>query len=127
EERTPCVQAPRKLSGRGAAYCTDGKEERILYVTPGYRLVALDAKTGNRVSSFARDGILDLKADLDRSIDLETGPVGLHATPIVAGDIVLVGAAFENGANPKSKSNIKGAVRAFDVRTGKRLWMFKTI
>ena len=47
--------------------------------------------------------------------------------PIVAGDIVLVGAAFETGANPKSKSNIKGAVRAFDVRTGKRLWMFKTI
>jgi quinoprotein glucose dehydrogenase len=127
EEGPRGVAAPRQLSGRGLAYWTDGKEERILYVTPGYRLVALDAKTGNRVSSFARDGILDLKADLDRSIDLETGPVGLHATPIVAGDIVLVGAAFETGANPKSKSNIKGAVRAFDVRTGKRLWMFKTI
>ena len=38
--------APRQLSGRGLAYWTDGKEERILYVTPGYRLVALDAKTG---------------------------------------------------------------------------------
>ena len=60
-------------------------------------------------------------------MDLTTGPVGLHSTPIVAGDIVLVGAAFETGANPRSKSNIKGAVRAFDVRTGKRLWMFKTI
>jgi quinoprotein glucose dehydrogenase len=30
--------APRQLSGRGLAYWTDGKEERILYVTPGYRL-----------------------------------------------------------------------------------------
>ena len=119
--------APRQLSGRGLSYWTDGKEERILYVTQGYRLVALDAKTGNRVPSFASNGILDLKADLDRSIDLTTGSVGLHATPVVAGDIVLVGAAFETGANPKSKSNIKGAVRAFDVRTGKRLWMFKTI
>ena len=119
--------APRQLSGRGLAYWTDGKEERILYVTQGYRLVALDAKTGNRVAGFARDGVLDLKADLDRSVDLTNGPIGLHATPIVAGDIVLVGAAFETGANPKSKSNIKGAVRAFDVRTGKRLWMFKTI
>ena len=118
---------PRQLSGRGLSYWTDGKEERILYVTQGYRLVALDAKTGNRVPSFASNGILDLKADLDRSIDLATGSVGLHATPVVAGDIVLVGAAFETGANPKSKSNIKGAVRAFDVRTGKRLWMFKTI
>jgi quinoprotein glucose dehydrogenase len=119
--------APRQLSGRGLSYWTDGKEERILYVTQGYRLVALDAKTGNRVPSFASNGVLDLKADLDRSIDLATGSVGLHATPVVAGDIVLVGAAFETGANPKSKSNIKGAVRAFDVRTGKRLWMFKTI
>jgi len=119
--------APRQLSGRGLAYWSDGKEERILYVTPGYRLVALDAKTGNRVPGFARDGIVDLKADLNADIDLTTGSVGLHSTPIVAGDIVLVGAAFETGANPKSKSNIKGAVRAFDVRTGKRLWMFKTI
>ena len=40
--------APRQLSGRGLAYWTDGREERILYVTPGYRLVALDAKTGAR-------------------------------------------------------------------------------
>jgi len=27
--------APRQLSGRGLAYWSDGKEERILYVTPG--------------------------------------------------------------------------------------------
>ena len=39
--------APRQLSGHGVAYWTDGKEERILYVTTGYRLVALDAKTGS--------------------------------------------------------------------------------
>src|SRR5579872_4377785 len=39
--------APRRLSGRGLAYWSDGREERILFVTPGYRLIALDAKTGN--------------------------------------------------------------------------------
>ena len=44
--------APRQLSGRGVAYWTDGKEERILYVTPGFRLIALDAKTGMRIPSF---------------------------------------------------------------------------
>jgi quinoprotein glucose dehydrogenase len=119
--------APRQLSGRGLAYWSDGKEERILYVTPGYRLVALDARTGNRVASFGRDGAIDLKQDFDQQFDLTRGPVGLHATPTVAGNIVLVGAAFETGANPRSRSNIKGAVRAFDVRTGKRLWAFKTI
>jgi quinoprotein glucose dehydrogenase len=119
--------APRQLSGRVLAYWSDGKEERILYVTPGYRLVALDARTGNRVASFGRDGAIDLKQDFDQQFDLTRGPVGLHATPTVAGNIVLVGAAFETGANPRSRSNIKGAVRAFDVRTGKRLWAFKTI
>src|SRR6202030_3793179 len=44
--------APRQLSGRGVAYWTDGKQERILFITPGYRLVALDAKTGVPVASF---------------------------------------------------------------------------
>src|SRR6185369_4514418 len=44
--------APRQLSGRGLAYWTDGKEARILYVTPGYRLIALDAKTGMLVPAF---------------------------------------------------------------------------
>ena len=46
------AKAPRQLSGRGVAYWTDGREERILYVTPGYRLIALDAKTGIPVATF---------------------------------------------------------------------------
>jgi quinoprotein glucose dehydrogenase len=119
--------SPRQLSGRGLAYWSDGKEERILYVTPGYRLVALDARTGTAVATFGRSGAIDLKADLDPSMDLTSAPIGLHATPIVAGNVVIVGAAFETGANPKSRRNVKGAVRGFDVRTGKRLWLFKTI
>jgi quinoprotein glucose dehydrogenase len=119
--------APRQLSGRGLAYWSDGKEERILYVTQGYRLLALDAKTGNPVAAFGRSGAVDLKADLDPGMDLTSAPIGLHATPIVAGNVVIVGAAFETGANPKSRRNVKGAVRGFDVRTGKRLWVFKTI
>jgi quinoprotein glucose dehydrogenase len=119
--------APRQLSGRGLAYWTDGKDERILYVTPGYRLVALDAKTGNVIPAFGRNGAVDLKADLDPSMDLTSAPIGLHATPIVASNVVIVGSAFETGANPKSRRNVKGAVRGFDVRTGKRLWVFKTI
>src|SRR5580765_1196687 len=51
--------APRQLSGRGLAYWTDGTEERILYVTPGYRLIALDAKTGTLVPSFGVNGVVD--------------------------------------------------------------------
>src|SRR5687768_6540638 len=58
-------EAPRQLSGRGLSYWTDGKQERIVYVTPGYQMIALDAKTGVRVASFGRDGIVDLKQDID--------------------------------------------------------------
>jgi quinoprotein glucose dehydrogenase len=123
--------APRKLSGRGLAYWTNGsasnREERILYVTPGYRLIALDAKTGLPISSFGKAGVVDLKLEDDQEIDLITGEVGLHAAPTVAGDTIIVGAAHLAGGSPKSKHNVKGYVRGFDVRTGKRLWIFHTI
>jgi len=121
------ANAPRQLSGHGLAYWTDGKEERILYVTPGYRLVALDAKTGVPVLGFGKNGIVDLKQDDDQEIDLVTGEVGLHSTPVVAKNVVIVGAAHLSGGVPKSKNNVKGYVRGFDVKTGKRLWIFHTI
>ncbi len=119
--------APRQLSGRGLAYWTDGREERILYVTPGYRLIALDAKTGAVVRTFGKDGAVDLKLEDDQEIELLSSEIGLHATPVVAGDTVIVGAAHKPGGTPRSKNNVKGYVRGFDVRTGKRLWIFHTI
>jgi quinoprotein glucose dehydrogenase len=120
-------KAPRQLSGRGVAYWTDGQEERILYVTPGYRLIALDARTGIPVATFGKDGVVDLRLNDDQEMDLINADIGLHATPIVAGDTVIVGAAHLSGAEPKSKANVKGYVRGFDVRTGKRLWIFHTV
>jgi quinoprotein glucose dehydrogenase len=119
--------APRQLSGHGLAYWTDGKEERILYVTPGYRLIALNAKTGAPIAGFGTNGVVDLKLDDDQEIDLVTGEVGLHSTPVVARNVVIVGAAHLTGSDPKSRRNVKGYVRGFDVRTGKRLWIFHTI
>ena len=119
--------APRQLSGRGLAYWKSGSDARILYVTPGYQLVALDAKTGLRIPTFGKGGIVDLKQNDDQDIDLVTGEVGLHATPVVAKDVVIVGAAHRTGANPKTINNVKGYVRGFDVRTGERLWIFHTI
>ena len=72
--------APRRLSGRGLAYWTNGREERILYVTPGYRLKALDAKTGHSIPNFGNGGAVDLKLEDDQQIDLVTGEVGLLRT-----------------------------------------------
>src|SRR5215510_774031 len=102
------TSAPRQLSGRGLAYWTDGREERILYVTPGYRLIALNAKTGMPIPAFGKSGVVDLKLDDDQEIDLVNGEIGLHATPVVAKDVVIVGAAFKSGGVPRSKSNVKG-------------------
>jgi quinoprotein glucose dehydrogenase len=127
QEGARAEAAPRQLSGHGVAYWSDGQAERILYVTPGYRLIALDAKTGVPVASFGKSGVVDLKLDDDQEMDLITGSVGLHSTPIVAKNVVIVGAAHLEGGIPKSKSNVKGYVRGFDVRTGKRLWIFHTI
>ena len=124
--------APRQLSGRGVSYWSDGKgDARVLFVTPGYRLVALDAKTGVPVKSFGKDGIVDLKEGVvvgrDTQIDLVNGEIGLNATPTVAGNLVLVGSAFKEGFTIETHNNTKGLVRAFDVRTGRRVWTFNTI
>ena len=119
--------APRLLSGRGLAYWTDGREGHIVYVTPGYQMLALDAKTGIPVAGFGKNGIVDLKMDDDQPVDPITGEIGLHATPIIAKDVIVVGAAHLEGSAPKSKNHEKGFIRGYDARTGKRLWIFHTI
>ena len=121
------ANSPRQLSGRGLSFWQEGEDSRIIYVTPGYRMVALDAGTGNPIESFGVNGVVDLKQNADQQIDLVTGEIGLHATPIVANDVVIVGAAHRTGGNPKSRQNVKGYVRGFDVRSGERLWIFHTI
>jgi quinoprotein glucose dehydrogenase len=119
--------APRRLSGRGLSYWTDGREERIIYVTPGYQMIALNAATGRPVPTFGKDGIVDLKLEDDQVMDLVNGEIGLHEAPIIVNDVVVIGAAHLPGGAPKSRRNEKGYVRGYDARTGKRLWIFHTI
>src|SRR5258707_1795989 len=124
--------APRQLSGRGVAYWTDGKgDERVLYVPTGNRLIALNAKTGAMVNAFGEGGVVDLKKGAlfgkGQQIELETGEIGLHSTPTVVKDVVIVGSSFKEGMTVKTHNNTKGLVRAFDVKSGKMLWTFNTI
>ena len=119
--------SPRALSGRGLSYWTDGTQERIYYVTVGYRLVALDAKTGQRIKDFGEDGIVDLKKDFDQELDPTVGEVGVHSAPAISGNTIIIGAAFREGFTPRTHNNTKGYVRGFDVLTGKRKWIFHTI
>jgi quinoprotein glucose dehydrogenase len=120
-------EAPRRLSGRGLAYRDNGGSGQIIYVTPGYRMIALDAVTGQRIPSFGTDGIVDLMQNMDQDIDPIAGEIGLHATPLVAGDTIIVGAAHVPGSAPESMRNTKGYVRGFDADTGTRKWIFHTI
>jgi quinoprotein glucose dehydrogenase len=124
--------APRKLSGRGLSYWTDGKgDERIVFVTIGYRLVELDAKTGDPIASFGTNGMIDLKDGVvymkDKPIPLETGEIGTHSTPLVVKDTIIVQSSMAEGLRYEFSVNAKGLVRAFDARTGKQLWRFNTI
>lgn len=138
EEGARAGLAPRQLSGRGVSYWTDGNgDERILYVTTGYRLIELDAHTGKPVDSFGDHGVIDMKIGAYtgvlgrpgeyKQIDLATGEIGLHTTPTVVGDVVIAGSAMKEGAQPLEKNNTKGLVRAWDVKTGRLLWTFHNI
>lgn len=123
--------APRQLSGRGLSYWTDGKgDDRVVYVTTGYRLVSLNAKTGQPVAGFGTNGVVDLKQGIminGKQADLEKSEIGLHSTPTIVGDVILVGSSMFEGLGYVYATNVQGQARAFDARTGKLLWSFHGI
>lgn len=98
------------FSTRGLGYWAgDGKLAPRLLVTSGTRLLAFDAATGQPVSDFGDQGVVEMG-------------VAYGGTPTIAGDIAVVGAAtLENPVG------VPGNPRAFDVRTGKKLWEFQTV
>jgi quinoprotein glucose dehydrogenase len=112
---------------RGLAYWSDGKEdERILMISPGYQLVALNAKNGQPINGFGGAGIVDLTKGLDRT-EVKPGMIGSSSPAVVVRDTIVVGAALQSGNAPASKSNVPGYIRGYDVRTGKLLWTFHTV
>jgi quinoprotein glucose dehydrogenase len=123
-------RAPRRDSGRGVSYWADGpdrKDERIFMVTPGFNLVALDAKTGVPVTTFGQNGVVDLKANLGVPADPINAIIGSSSPPLVFENVVMIGPALEVGTRPPSMKNAPGRILAFDARTGKPLWRFNTI
>lgn len=112
-------------NNRGLAYWKGGADSRILLVTPGYQLVALNAKTGVPVPSFGKAGIVELWDGLDRTV--QPNEIGLSSPAMVVGDVIVVAAAHLSGGAPRSKTNVPGYIRGYDVRSGKLLWTFRTI
>ena len=108
---------------RGLAYWTDGEAERLFYAGGRVYLVSIDPKTGELDEDFGRDGRVDLKQGLGRTIDARQYTVS--SPPLVAGDTVVVGSAMSEITGYMEAP--PGHVRGFDVRTGKMKWIFHTI
>ncbi len=107
---------------RGVVMWTDGSERRI-FINSRWRLIALDAATGEPIPSFGIRGEVDLTADLIWPIN------PLHYTntspPVVYDDLVIVGSGMPD--NRIYRRSPPGDVQAFDVRTGERRWSFHPI
>jgi quinoprotein glucose dehydrogenase len=116
-----------RANNRGVSYWSDGKgDDRILFVTPGYQLVALNAKNGVPIANFGADAHVDLWKGLDRPV-VQNGTIGATSPPIIIRDVAVVGASLKVGTALPTKLNTPGYIRGFDVRTGKLLWTFHTV
>jgi quinoprotein glucose dehydrogenase len=111
------------ITGRGAnrsvVYWASGGDTRIFTAIQSF-IYALDAHTGKVISSFGKNGRIDLREDLGRdpakqSI-VETSP------GIVYKDLLIVG-----DRTPEELPAPPGDIRAYDVRTGTLRWTFHTI
>lgn len=108
-ERWRHVMPDAVLSRRGVAYWSgDGAASRIIFMG-GRRLMALDAATGDSASEFGKNGEVDVV-------------VPYNSVPLVYRNVVVVGAN-----NPPRSGGAPGNARAFDARTGAKLWEFSSV
>lgn len=118
---------------RGVAYWTDGKGDERLYLgtLDGY-ILAVDARTGKLIPSFADHGRADLNTPIPRAtrgtLNLPMGErhyISVDSPPVVVRDTVVVGSSMSD--RTPTKEWAPGYVQAFDARTGKLKWVFHTV
>ena len=108
---------------RGVAYWQNekGDDRRILYGTFDGRLICLDAITGKLCRGFGTDGAINLRVGV--ADEFPKAEYAVTSPPAIYKDLAILGAAVPEYPS-KGPS---GAVRAFDIRTGKLVWTFHTI
>jgi quinoprotein glucose dehydrogenase len=106
------VRSKQRL--RGLSYWSDGRDARILF-TFRQSLLAVDARSGRLISSFGRDGRIDLREGLGR--DPATVSVSNVSPGAIFRDLIIMGGT----------GDAPGDVRAYDVRSGRIRWTFHTI
>ena len=121
----PQASSPKRkfFQHRGVAYWQSktGDDRRILYGTFEGRLICLDAKSGKTCQGFGANGVVNLRAGV--ADEFPKAEYAVTSPPTVFKDLVITGAAVPEYPS-KGPS---GAVRAYDVRTGKLVWTFHTI
>lgn len=129
DEKERKTSVPRQNSGRGVAYWSSPEKgnDRVIYITPGFQLIALDAESGQLISDFGDKGVVDLKKGLGPSLDPLKSTIGSTSPPIIVNDVIIMGATFPVGLAPPSKNQDRGDIMGYDVKTGKQLWIFHTI
>ncbi len=110
------------ITNRGINYweSPDRSERRLLFASNHF-LRAIDARTGQAILSFGKNGAVDLKEGLGR----DPGTIALlqSTTPgRVFEDLLILGSATNQGYG-----SAPGDIRAFNVRTGRLVWTFHTI
>jgi quinoprotein glucose dehydrogenase len=104
---------------RGVMYWTSGSDRRVFAAVDNF-IYALDAATGKPITTFGRDGRIDLRDNLGR--DPKTQGVRLTTPGVVYRDLMIVG-----GRVGEALPTAPGDIRAYDVRTGALRWSFHTI
>ena len=118
----PFEEGPAGYRGaghRGIAFWTDGTERRII-AHRGEWLYALDPATGEPFADFGENGRVDLKTGLAEGARYRWG-----GAPTVVRDVIVMGQSMSDTFY--TKEDVRGDVRAFDVRTGALRWIFHTI
>ncbi len=105
---------------RGVAYWEGGGDRRIFF-TAASHLYALSAATGRPVPTFGREGRVDLREGLER--DVSRARLMATTPGVVFRDLLILGSSVGEGPELAAP----GSVRAYDVRTGQRVWSFHTI
>src|SRR6187455_429216 len=109
------------IGARGMNYweSDDRSDRRLIYLNAG-NITAIDARTGQAITSFGVNGRVDLRTALWRDVrnPLQTSNPGRIFDDIIIMSLPAQGAGYE--ANPAD-------VQAYDVRTGKVRWVFHTI
>ena len=112
---------PRLNQCRGMAYWANGDDKRLLYAA-GANLYAVNALTGEPVTSFGTNGIVSLYTGLDINHAVEDLYVTATSPGIIYKNTLILGSAVS-----ESGDAAPGYVRGFDVVTGKLSWVFHTV